>query len=102
MAKTTDIRRLVSELKLEKGCELCGYKQNAASLSFDHLNPSEKYRTASNRLINPSDLIKGKNRYGLETVMSELAKCRILCSNCHMAQTYPHFDRDLYLTPIKE
>ena len=83
-----DMRALSNKIKLENGCEMCGYNKNAAALSFDHLDPSIKYRTRSGNLVHIADMTKGA-RYGLDTVLAEISKCRIVCMNCHMEHTYP-------------
>ena len=66
---------------------MCGYNTHPAALQFDHIDPATKYRTKAGNVVHPSDMIKG-NRYGLATVMAEIAKCRILCANCHAVHTH--------------
>ena len=86
-------RQITDRIKMEAGCEICGYKKHPASLTFDHLKPEEKYRTKSGKLVHLSDMIKG-NRYSLRTVLEEIAKCRVLCFNCHMETTYDELRTD--------
>jgi hypothetical protein len=74
-------------IKLERGCEICGYSKHPAVLTFDHLDPATKYRTKSGKIVHISDMVKG-NRYSLLTVLEEIRKCRVLCFNCHMEHTY--------------
>jgi hypothetical protein len=69
------------------GCEICGYNKHPAALTFDHLEPSEKYKTKNGKIVHISDMVKG-NRYSLPTVLKEVIKCRVLCFNCHMEYTY--------------
>ena len=70
-------RRFLDSYKLEKGCEICGYNQHPAALTFDHLNPEEK----SFPLGDP------KCR-SWQKIIDEVAKCRVLCANCHNIFTY--------------
>jgi DNA-directed RNA polymerase subunit RPC12/RpoP len=80
-------REITNAMKLAVGCSECGYKRSAAALQFDHLDPSTKYRTRYGNIVHPSDMIKG-DRYSLQTVLAEIAKCRVLCANCHAEFTH--------------
>ena len=64
--------QVLREIKAEQGCMRCGEK-NPIVLQFHHRNPSEKELT-SYRLITSS----------LEKVEAEIAKCDVLCANCHL------------------
>jgi hypothetical protein len=55
-------------------CNRCGYEGQAAQMDLDHLNPKEKeMMLAAGHLSHstPEDIIK------------EVAKCQMVCSNCH-------------------
>jgi hypothetical protein len=77
-------RALMNAIKLASGCERCGFNEFAPALSFDHLDPSTKYRTKTGRVVNPSCLAG----YPQSVVLAEIAKCRILCQNCHRIYTH--------------
>lgn len=65
-------------LKLERGCEECGYRKDPRAIDFDHIRPELKTADVS-RLI----------RYASwEDVLAEIGKCQILCSNCHRIKTH--------------
>jgi len=81
------------------GCEICGYRTHPAALTFDHIEPANKYRTRTGNLVHLSDMIKG-NRYALNTVLAEISKCRILCFNCHMEATYNELRTDYAPYPL--
>lgn len=51
-------------------------------LVFDHLRPEEK-RGELSRMANQT--------YSLETIKSEVAKCRVLCANHHQKHTIRQF-----------
>ena len=58
-------------------CETCG-ESDPAVLDFAHIDPSTKK-------ANVSELItKG---YPKKTILEEVAKCKVLCSNCHRRET---------------
>lgn len=64
--------RKVRALKIEIGCLMCGFKSHHAALEFHHRDPkTKKFR-----------LGEGRN-YSWEAVEIEMAKCDVLCSNCH-------------------
>lgn len=80
-------REIADAIKVAAGCEMCGYNEHPAALQFDHIDPSTKYITKSGIKVHPADMIKG-NRYGIKTVLAEIAKCRVLCANCHAVYTH--------------
>ncbi|MFN2598242.1 MAG: hypothetical protein ABR563_13765 [Pyrinomonadaceae bacterium] len=53
-------------------CEVCG-ESHPACLDFHHIDPREKKFSVSTRRDRPS----------LQALKDEIAKCRVLCSNCH-------------------
>ena len=75
--KRREMAEKVDQIKKEKGCYICGYKAFVVSLSFHHLDPSIKKKEISN-LVNG-----GPSRQ--KELDAEMAKCIILCRNCHFA-----------------
>jgi hypothetical protein len=63
---------LIREIKLQKGCVKCGYKEHYAALDFHHRNPKTK-----------SFNISEKKTVGKNILLKEIEKCDILCVNCH-------------------
>lgn len=67
----------MTKLKLDRGCDICGYKESPVALDWDHIDPHTKeyslnyYKSMSWNKIN-----------------TELSKCRLLCANCHRIHTY--------------
>lgn len=80
----------MQQLKLRQGCALCGYNKSSYALQFCHIDSSTKYRNRNGKIVEPSDMIKGKHRsrYSPATVYAEIEKCVILCANCHAEQTH--------------
>lgn len=80
-AKIKRIKRDISierakDLILEKkkaGCFICGYSKYTGALEFHHIDPSTKSFSIGGNGA-------GKN---LNEILKELAKCVLLCSNCH-------------------
>ena len=56
-------------------CQNCGYKKCLRALTFHHRDPSTKQFTIEMRTI---------RGIAWETVLAEVAKCDLLCYNCHM------------------
>ncbi|MBX3030894.1 MAG: hypothetical protein KF809_12100 [Chloroflexi bacterium] len=59
-------------------CADCGGRFPPCAMDFDHRDPDTK-RMAVSRMI---------GRAGTTTIMAEVAKCDIVCANCHRARTY--------------
>ncbi len=62
-------------------CSHCGYCGNLAALSFHHKGGKE-YQLDSRSLSNR----------GISEVRKEIAKCELLCANCHMELHHSHLD----------
>ena len=67
----------IKDYKLENGCEDCGYNEHSCALQFDHIDPSQK-------LFN---IARGRD-YPWKVFLAEIAKCRVLCANCHAIRTH--------------
>lgn len=67
----------IQAIKLERGCADCGYRANAVALDFDHLPGHVKeYRLAT--------MAAGLKK---EKIDAEIAKCDVVCANCHRIRT---------------
>lgn len=62
------------EYKSEKSCQICR-ENTVICLDFHHRNASEKDRNLSDAVLNRG--------WGFKRLEEEIAKCVILCSNCH-------------------
>lgn len=77
MRKRQDERRArLNEIKLAAGCRACGYNAHPAALEFNHIGPATKACTVS-RCVTGS----------WEAIEAEIAKCEVLCANCHRIHT---------------
>jgi hypothetical protein len=64
-------RQKLNDIKLATGCKRCGYNKHPAALQFNHV--------IGEKLFNISQDPKRK----WEDIVSEIAKCEVLCANCH-------------------
>lgn len=67
----------IDALKLERGCAHCGYQEHPAALVFHHRDPSEKEYPVAQLVSRAWDVVE-----------AEIAKCDVLCSNCHAIHHY--------------
>lgn len=66
----------------EKHCVNCGEKDPIV-LQFDHINEKDKFKEISTLI---------SEKYGIETIKTEIEKCQILCANCHLKKTAEQFE----------
>lgn len=65
-----------NKLKLERGCDRCGYNKCAAALEWHH--------PLQNKDDDPSNLL----RVSLNKYLEEIEKCELLCANCHREEHF--------------
>lgn len=75
--RRNELLAYVQGIKLERGCADCGYREHAAALDFDHLPGFEK----KHRLATMSS---GATKAKID---AEIAKCEVVCANCHRVRT---------------
>lgn len=68
----------IDELKESTPCADCKQKYPAVCMDFDHLPQFDKLYTIS--------LMVG-NGYNEARIRKEIAKCELVCSNCHRVRT---------------
>lgn len=73
LARRSRLRAWVNERKRERGCRTCG-ETDPACLDFHHEDPASK-KMAMTDLVTYG--------YGQEKLRNEMAKCEVLCANCH-------------------
>lgn len=66
------IKAYVQNLKIERGCDICGYRKCARALHFHHTDPGGKESEVH---------VLVKN--GWRSTLLEIEKCQLLCANCH-------------------
>jgi hypothetical protein len=76
--KKDDIRSYIQQYKEYRGCMDCKGKFPFYVLDLDHRDPTTK------RFL-PSRLAKNNS---WDTMIAELAKCDVVCANCHRVRTH--------------
>ena len=71
------------EYKKSLSCESCG-ENHPACLDFHHERPEDK----------KFDLGRPRNRSSFKVLKAEIAKCRVLCSNCHRKEHWNQMHRE--------
>ena len=71
------IRTYINEYKQERGCLDCKEMYPYWMLDFDHLS-DKKFNISSYRQMTNS----------LEVIKEEIAKCEVVCANCHRIRTF--------------
>jgi formate-dependent nitrite reductase cytochrome c552 subunit len=75
--------RLLDELR-DRPCADCGHRFPPCAMDFDHRDPASK-RSAVTRMI---------GRAGTARILEEVAKCDIVCANCHRLRTFQRRSAD--------
>lgn len=74
-------RAEIDAYKLARGCTDCGYNKHPSALQFDHLPGTEKLFNIGKEGI----VIKRERLY------AEIAKCEVVCANCHVIRTVTRY-----------
>jgi hypothetical protein len=72
--RRADLAGWINGMKLESGCVRCGYNKCAPALSFHHINSAEKEISIATAI---------HKCYSRDRLLAEIAKCEIICNNCH-------------------
>jgi hypothetical protein len=75
--RVAPLKAYLDAIKLERGCVDCGYKGHPAALDFDHLPGATKAHELAK-------LVLWGNKEALD---AEIAKCEVVCANCHRIRT---------------
>lgn len=73
------LRKMVGAIK-DVPCADCGGRFHYCAMDFDH-RPGE-------RKIQNIGIMVTNSLYAVEDIMEEIAKCDIVCSNCHRLRTF--------------
>lgn len=78
-------QQFLAEQLIGKKCVDCGY-DNIIALEFDHRDPTQKDFTISKLLSK-----NGASKRMIALIEKEIAKCDVVCSNCHTIRTAKMF-----------
>ena len=65
-------------LKAKLACVDCGYNAHTEALDFDHIEPTNKTHNVASMVC---------NNFSKEKILAEIAKCEVVCANCHRVRT---------------
>lgn len=68
----------IDAIKASTPCADCGGRFHPVAMDFDHV--------AGDKTLGISEMVRG--RYSWQRIEVEIAKCEIVCSNCHRVRTY--------------
>jgi hypothetical protein len=71
-----DKQQMLNDIKSASGCVDCGYNEHVFVLQFDHVR--------GEKLFNVSI---GCYKRGWAAIMEEVAKCEVVCANCHLVRS---------------
>lgn len=74
-------RKIALIKELGGKCSICGYNKNLAALAFHHIK--DKSFTLDSRTI---------SRHSMKIIRDEVAKCILVCHNCHSEIHHPEFN----------
>lgn len=74
--RARETRAWLKDMKIAAGCADCGYRGHPDALEFDHL-PGRVKRFK----------ISGSSTRSRATLAAEIAKCEVVCANCHRVRT---------------
>lgn len=74
-----EVKRYITTLKREQGCSRC-CENHPGCLDFHHTDPTGKEFTIAEFLR--------RHQPRFSELLGEIAKCQILCRNCHAKEHY--------------
>lgn len=69
-------RNDINVIKVARGCSVCGYNEHPAALDFNHVRGEKLFNVSQD------------TKTAWSKVLEEIAKCDVLCANCHRIHTY--------------
>lgn len=76
-AKKREVQEMLGKMKEKSGCVDCKNKYPFYILDFDHVY--------GKKVSNIGQML---DYFTIEDILKEVAKCDIVCSNCHRVRTY--------------
>jgi len=83
--KYIEERKIFLEKIKNKPCLDCGKKYPAWVMDFDHRNGQEKVASVS--------FLTFRKLANFDKIRKEIAKCDLVCSNCHRERTYKRLQK---------
>lgn len=76
-------KRMIRDIKAATPCSDCNVFYPYYVMDFDHIDPSKKFKQVSSM-----------HAYSSKLVLEEIAKCELVCRNCHAVRTYKRQMKD--------
>lgn len=76
--RRANVKKLLGDMKLEKGCIDCGYNSHPEALEYDHISDNKEFSVS--RAIAMG--------YSMKRIETEISKCELVCANCHRVRTF--------------
>lgn len=76
--RVRELLEYVRQQKAGKPCVDCGHSFHHAAMDFDHIR-GEKFASVSQLAA---------YGYSIRSIDEEIAKCELVCANCHRVRTY--------------
>lgn len=77
-ARYTARKRMIITGAKNVPCMDCGIRYPSYVMDFDHRDPSTKRFSIGRQVAS----------YGIDALRAEIAKCDVVCANCHRIRTY--------------
>jgi len=78
LQRRAELRAWANEIKASAGCARC-QEDDPACLDFHHIDRDEKEHQVTKMI---------SYGYGREKILNEMAKCEIICANCHRKEHF--------------
>ena len=79
LRQLTDDKKTILRIVKSQPCVDCGKTYPTAVMDFDHRDPADKQCCVSRLMARPSSVTR---------LIREMAKCDLVCSNCHRIRTH--------------
>ena len=77
-ARARKVQDFIRAFKVEHGCADCGYCAHHAALDFDHIDEKQ---------------INVCNAKSVQQATAEIARCEVVCANCHRVRTFERLQK---------
>lgn len=74
----------VNDIRTKAICVDCKQSYHFSIMEFDHIEPGTKRGTSKYGGV----MWMAKSGYSIKNINDEIAKCEIICSNCHAYRTW--------------
>lgn len=71
-----EIRKII-EIAKAKPCADCGMQYHTCVMDFDHIKGEKLFNIGQTA-----------TKFGVETLFEEIAKCEVVCANCHRIRSF--------------